>query len=224
MLDSPFFIMAYIDTPRTDAGNATYMTNGHDFENFSVESSLLSPLKRKNGIVAQLRTGRGNSLKTPRARVALADRRNLPGRTEFTPLLQSVARKRLESNVKSVGGPETPAFLKASYQNSDSPALPGGDVSGVYGSDNGSSMIGDVDGTPMPQIVSSSAQSTPLAVLPNRDAAEALTDQGNIMTLREQENVSILLSYNPCKMLIISLDHQQNRERKFRSQVEDTFS
>ena len=183
--------MAYIETPRTDAGNATYMTNGHDFENFSVEPSLLSPLKRKDDLVSQLRNGRGISLKTPRARVPLADRRNLPGRTEFTPLLQSIAKKKLERNGKLGGAPETPAFLKASYQGGDSPALPGGDASGVYGSDLGSSVLGDGDGdgTPMPQVASSSAQSTPLAVLPKRDAAGALTDQGNMMTLKEQENV-----------------------------------
>lgn len=183
--------MAYIETPRTDAGNATYMTNGHDFENFSVEPSLLSPLKRKDDIVSQMRNGRGISLKTPRARVPLADRRNLPARTEFTPLLQSVARKRLERNSKPGGAPETPAFLKASYQGGDTPALPGGDVSGVYGSDLGSSLLGDGDGdgTPMPQVASSSAQSTPLAALPKRDAAGGLTDQGNMMTLREQENI-----------------------------------
>ena len=183
--------MAYIETPRTDIGNSTYTTNGHDIENLSVEPSLLSPLKRKDDIVSQLRHGRGISLKTPRARVPLADRRNLPTRTEFTPLLQSVARKRLERNGKQNGAPETPAFLKASYQGSDSPALPGGDVSGVYGSDMGSSMLGDGDGTQLPQVASSSAQSTPLAVLPKRDAAGVMTDQGNMMTLREQENVSV---------------------------------
>ena len=182
--------MAYIETPRTDAGNATYMTNGHDFENFSVEPSLLSPLKRKDDIVSHMRSGRGMSLNTPRARVPLADRRNLPGRTEFTPLLQSVARKRLERNGKVGGAPETPAFLKASYQGGDSSVLPRGDVSGLYGSDLGSSMVGDGEGMPMPQVASSSAQSTPLAVLPKRDAAGVLADQGNMMTLREQENVS----------------------------------
>ena len=184
--------MAYIETPRTDAGNATFMTNSHDLENFSVEPSLLSPLKRKDDVVSQMRTGHGISLKTPRARVPLADRRNLPGRTEFTPLLQSVARKKLERNGKLGGAPETPAFLKASYQASDSPALPGGDVSGVYGSDMGSSVLGDGEGTPMPQVASSSMQSTPLAVLPKRDASGVLTDQGNMMTLREQENVSVI--------------------------------
>lgn len=183
--------MAYIETPRTDAGNATYMTNSHDIENFSMEPSLQSPLKRKDDIVSQLRNGRGISLKTPRARVPLADRRNLPG-GEFTPLLRSVARKTLERNGKLRETPETSAYLKASYQGCDSPALPGGDVSGVYGSDMGSSVLGDGEGTTMPQVASSSAQSTPLAVLPKRDAAGVLTDQGNMMTLREQENVSVV--------------------------------
>ena len=183
--------MAYIESPRTDAGNATYMSNAHNLENFSVEPSLLSPLKGKDDLVSQMRNGRGVSLKTPRARLPFSDRRNfpgVPGRGEFTPLLQSVARKNLERNGKLSGGPETPAFLKASYQGGNTPVLPGADVSAVYGSDFGSSVLVDGEGTPMPQ-VASSAQLTPLAVLPKRDATGVLTDQGNLMTLREQENV-----------------------------------
>lgn len=183
--------MAYLDTPRTEA-DATYMTNGHNLENFSLENSILSPVKQRNGgLIDQMRAGRGISLRTPRARVPFADRRNLPsvpGRGEFTPLLQSVAKKNLQRNGKLSGAPETPAFLKASYQGSDSPALPGVDQSGVYGSELGSSVIGDNDGTPIPQVTSSSAQSTPLAVLPKRDAGGVLADQGNVMTLRQQEN------------------------------------
>ena len=183
--------MAYIETPRTDA-DATYMTNGHNLENFSIENSLLSPLKRKDDLATQMRNGRGLSLKTPRARVPFADRRNLPtvpNRGEFTPLLQSVARKNLERNGKLAAAPETPAFLKASYKGGNSPALPDGEASAVYASDFGSSVLAENDGTPVPQVVSSSAQSTPLATLPKRDAAGVLTDQGNVMTLREQENV-----------------------------------
>lgn len=183
--------MAYIETPRTDAGNATYFSNGHNLDNFSVENSFLSPLKGKDNLVSDVRNGHGISLKTPRARVPFSDRRNLPGapgRGEFTPLLQSVAKRNLERNGKISGAPETPAFLKAGYHGSDSPTLPGADVTGVYGSDVNSSAVGD-DGTPIPPVASSSAQSTPLAVLPQRDAAGVLTDQGNLMTLREQENV-----------------------------------
>lgn len=183
--------MAYIETPRTDA-NATYMSN--NLENFSVEHSMLSPLKGKDDLTYQMRNGRGISLKTPRARVPFSDRRNLPavpGRGEFTPLLQSVARNNLERNSKLSGGPETPAFLKASYQGGNTPALPRADASGVYGGDFfSSSVLEGEDETPIPKVVSSSVQSTPLAVLPKRDPAGVLTDQGNVMTLREQENVS----------------------------------
>ncbi len=190
--------MAYLDTPRTEA-DATYMTNGHNLENFSLENSFLSPVKQRNGgLIDHIRPGRGISLKTPQARVPFTDRRNLPSvpsRGEFTPLLQSVVKKNLQRNGKLSAAPETPAFLKASYQGSDSPALPGVDQSGVYGSDLGSSVLGDNDGTPVPQVTSSSAQSTPLAVLPKRDTAGVLADQGNVMTLREQENVRILYEF-----------------------------
>ena len=185
--------MAYIETPRTDGGNATLMTNGHKLEIFSAENSLLSPLKRKDtrdDLLSQMRNG-GGRLRTPRARVPLGDRINLPGpvRQEFTPLLQSVTKKNFEHKGRLSGQPETPAFLKGSLRHSDSPALPGVEVSAVYGSELGSSVIGGSNGTPMPQIESSSAQSTPLAVLPKRDATGMLNDQGNLMTLREQENV-----------------------------------
>ena len=186
--------MAYVETPRTDAGNVTLMTNGHNLENFSVENSLLSPMKRKDtrdDLLSQMRNG-GGSLKTPRARIPLGDRRNLPSaptRQEFTPLLQSVTKKNFERNGRLSGQPETPAFLKGSLQHSDSPALPGVEASAMYGSELDSSVIGVSNGTPMPQVASSSAQSTPLAVLPKRDAAGVINDQGNLMTLREQENV-----------------------------------
>ena len=183
--------MAYIETPRTDLGNATYLTNGHDIENFSVENSMISPLKKDN-IANLLRNERGVSLKTPRARPPLADRRNLPAvpkPAEFTPLLQSVTKRNFERNGKRKSGPETPAFLRPSYQGKDSPALPGAEASGLYGSDFGSSVLVDNGSTPMPQISSSSAQSTPLATLPKRDATGVLNDQGNLMTLREQETV-----------------------------------
>ncbi|KAL6720995.1 hypothetical protein ACLMJK_000095 [Lecanora helva] len=183
--------MAYVDTPRTEA-DATYLTNGHNLENFSVENSFLSPLKGKGDLASHMRNGRGTSFKTPRSRVPFTDRRNLPtapGRGEFTPLLQSVAKKNLERNSKLNGVPETPAFLKASYKGNDSPALPGVEASALYGSDLGSSVLGENDGTPVPQVVSSSIDSTPLAALPKKDATGVLTDQGNVMTLREQENI-----------------------------------
>lgn len=186
--------MAYIETPQTDAGNATYMSNAHNLEDFSVENSFLSPSKTRDDLVSQLRNGRGISLKTPRSRVPFADRPNLhkgPFRGEFTPLLKSAARNNMLKKGKISGAPQTPAFLKAGYKDSDSPGLPQQEVSGLYGDETGSSTGASGDGTPVPQIASSSAQSTPLAVLPKRDAGGVLTDQGNMMTLREQENVRL---------------------------------
>ena len=185
--------MTYIETPRTDAGNATYLSNGHNLENFSVENSFLSPQKRKDDLISQFRNGRGIDLKTPRVRGPLADLHNLPAapaQGEFTPLLQSGLRKNLLRNGKLNGAPETPAFLKAGYKGK-SPALPAAEASAMYGYDEESSVGGEHDGTPVPQIVNSSAQSTPLAVLPARDAGGVLQDQGQMMTLREQENVRV---------------------------------
>lgn len=183
--------MAYIETPRTDAGNATYISNAHNLENFSVENSFLSPSKSRDDVVSQLRNGRGLSLKTPRSRVPFTDRQNLPKapRGEFTPLLKSAARNSMLRKTKLSGAPQTPAFLKAGYHETNSPALPAPEISGLYGDDTGSSIGVDGDGTPVPQIASSSAQSTPLAVLPKRDDGGVVADQGNMMTLREQENV-----------------------------------
>ena len=187
--------MAYVDTPRTDAGNATFTTNQHNADSFSKENSLLSPVKRRGNddLLLSMRNGRGNvNLKTPGARMPLADRRNIPAipaRQEFTPLLHSVAKKNLERSKKLKGAPDTPAFLKGSLQGSDSPALPIADASALYGSELGSSIMIENGSTPIPQVTSSSAQSTPLATLPKRDAAGMLNEQGNLMTLREQENV-----------------------------------
>ena len=179
--------MAYIETPQTDAGNATFITNNHDLEN-----SIISPIKRKSdNIISLMRNERGAPLRTPRPRPPLADRGNLPPRksAEFTPLLQSVTKKNFEKRGRNGGGPETPAFLKNGYQGGNTPILPGAEASAVYGSDFGSSVLGDNNSTPMPQVSSSSAQSTPLAVLPKRDETGALNEQGNLMTLREQEKV-----------------------------------
>ena len=185
--------MAYIETPRTDAGNATFMTNGHNFEDFSVENSFVAPPKGDGQNLQHRRTARGLNLRTPRARNPLVERRNppnVPRPGEFTPLLKSVTKNNFNRNNKSNGVPQTPAFLKDGYKGADTPALPGAESSRIYGEETGSLTGADDDGTPVPQVVSSSAQSTPLA-LPNRDAGGVLTAEGNAMTLREQENVRV---------------------------------
>lgn len=207
---SQISIMAYIETPRTDAGNATYLSNAHNLENFSVENSFLSPSKSRDDLVSQMRNGRGRSLKTPRSRVPFTDRQNLPKappvRGEFTPLLKSAARNSMFRKGKLSGAPQTPAFLKAGYQETNSPALPAPEISGLYGDDTGSSVGVDGDGTPIPQIASSSAQSTPLAVLPKRDDGAVLADQGNMLTLREQENVRTFILSGLVCIKLTSID------------------
>lgn len=195
--------MAYIETPHTDAGNATYMSNAYNLENFSVENSILSPSKNKDDLISQLRTGRGISLKTPRSRVPFTDRLNIPRATqgEFTPLLKSAVKNNLLRKENRGGAPKTPAFLKHGYKDANSPALPAREVSTLYDDDTGSSGAGDGGPTPAPNI-SSSAQSTPLAVLPGRNAGGVLADHGNVMTLREQENVgSCLIMINSANMV-----------------------
>ena len=184
--------MAYIDTPRTDAGNATYMTNGHNFENFSIENSFASPSKPKDDLISQLRNGRGLNLRTPRTRAPLVDRRNIHGSAaqgEFTPLLKSVTKQNLSKSRNMKGVPQTPGFLRSSVQG-DTPGLPAVEDSAISTDDSRTSIGKGDDGTPMPQMASSSAQSTPLAILPQRDAGGVLADQGNALTLKEQENVS----------------------------------
>lgn len=200
--------MDYIETPRTEAGNATYMSNAHNLEDFSVENSFLSPSKIKDDLISQVVKGRGISLKTPRSRVPFTDRRNLPtgSHPEFTPILRSAVRNSSlhKQNQNRGGAPKTPAYLKNGYKDMNSPALPTVEASGLYDDDTGSSVVGDREGTTVPEIASSSFQSTPLAVLPKRDTGEVLADQGNVMTLREQENVctprSCHFDYaNPCQ-------------------------
>lgn len=183
--------MAYSETPHTEAGNSTYMPNGYGIDDFSVENTFLSPSKKEKDLVSQLRNGRRISLKTPRSRPPFGDRRNLPVapvQGEFTPLLKSVAKKNLQRSEKRNGVPETPAFLKKGYKDSGSPALPSA-TPGAYSENTGSSAGATEDETPVLQMASSSAQATPLAVLPKRDGEGVLTDQGNVLTLREQENV-----------------------------------
>ena len=187
----------YIDTPQTAAGDGTFMTNGvATLDGISPEKSFVSPSKDR-GIARQLRNGMKNAglnLKTPRpgTRDPLRLIPNGVGpKTDFTPLMKSVTKNNAIRRVsgRKLGMPETPAFLKDGYKsNGATPALPGVDNSHLYGST--SSSIGYQDhATPMPNGVSSSAQSTPLAQLPGRDGNGGLVGDGNMMTLREQEHI-----------------------------------
>ncbi len=174
-----------LDTPPPNVGDATYLSRQLDFD-ITQEPSFQSPSKDNNNLVQHLQNGRRGPIRTPRSRVALTDRRNLPaglGGGEFTPLLKSATRNSALRNGKE-NVPQTPAFGVLDNIPEDFSPLPQG--SSVYGeSRNGSYIVG----TPMPQIDSSSTASTPMALLPRRSDGPAVLQDGNQMSLREQENV-----------------------------------
>jgi hypothetical protein len=188
----------YINTPQTLAGNDTYLANGLSrLDEVSPEKSFASP-SRSHDLIGQIRNGRrgnGINLKTPR--VGGRDPLRLlpngpPAKSEFTPLMKSVTKNNLrQSSAKKFGVPDTPAYLRDGVSlNGATPGLPKfGENSQIYAEHTSSSAGDAVDYTPMPQNASSSAQSTPLAQLPARDGGAVMGD-GNMMTLREQENAS----------------------------------
>lgn len=181
-----------LDTPRTNLGDATYLTNQQlDFD-ISQEQSFQSPSKDSNNLLQQLQNGRRGAvnLKTPRSRVALNDRRNLPAPLaggEFTPLLKNATRNSALRNGKE-NALRTPAFLKPGGLDNipeDFSPLPQMGSS-IYGDSRNTSYA---VGTPMPHIDTSSTASTPLALLPRRNEGPGVLQDGNQLSLREQENV-----------------------------------
>lgn len=186
----------YIDTPQTAAENS-HLTNGAaQLDDISPEKSFASPSKGRD-LIQSLRNGRGLSLKTPRAGTR-DPLRLLPNgavpKTEFTPLMMSVTKKNhMRRTSRGKRGAQTPSFINDnSVLNGPTPMLPKmGDVSQLYSERTGSSAGDAANETPTPQaMISSSAQSTPLAPLPGRDGRGGVVGDGNMMTLREQENVS----------------------------------
>ncbi|KAH8174853.1 hypothetical protein LIA77_06272 [Sarocladium implicatum] len=176
-----------LDTPRTNIGDATYLSRAPDFADISQEASFQSP--QKDGLLSQLRGGRnGASLRTPRRRGPLADRQNLPpsvGGAEFTPLLKSATRNSVRRTGKENSAnlvQATPALNR--IDEDDMTPLPRMDASMYTGSRNQSYM----DNT-LPQVEASSAASTPLALPPRRGGDKGPLTDGNQLSLREQENV-----------------------------------
>ncbi|EAQ92187.1 hypothetical protein CHGG_00422 [Chaetomium globosum CBS 148.51] len=176
-----------LDTPRTNVGDATFLGRQPDFD-ISQELSFQSPSKDAN-LLQQLRNGGRPSIKTPRGnRAPFNDRRNLPaglGGPEFTPLLKSATRNSVRRHGvgKENPGRATPGFL-AKIDESMTP-MPAGETSMYGASHNTSSFIG---GTPLPEVDSSSAASTPL-VMRRRENGKGPLEDGNQLSLREQENV-----------------------------------
>ncbi|KAF4957312.1 hypothetical protein FGADI_3216 [Fusarium gaditjirri] len=183
----PDFGGGALDTPRTNIGDATYLGQP-DFADITQEASFQSPPKEGN-LLQQLRNGRSNgiNLRTPRQRGPLVDRRNLPpsvGGAEFTPLLKSATRNSVRRFGKENGTtvPNTPALDK--IDEGDLTPVPRGDTSIYLGSRNQSYMENTI-----PEVDTSSAASTPLAVSRRRGGDKGPLQDGNQLSLREQENV-----------------------------------
>ncbi|KAM0261320.1 hypothetical protein ACHAQJ_002351 [Trichoderma viride] len=177
-----------LDTPRSNVGDATYLGRQPDFADISQEASFLSP-EKDGDLLQQLRNGHSNgiNLRTPRQRGPLADRRNLPsniGGAEFTPLLKSATRNGMRKNGKENNtAVATPAALRRLLEEDDMTPLPRMDAS-VYSQRNVSFLDND-----LPQFEASSATSTPMGLPPRRDADKGPLQDGNQLSLREQENV-----------------------------------
>ncbi|KAG8669957.1 hypothetical protein FPOAC2_09300 [Fusarium poae] len=183
----PDFDNGALDTPRTNVGDATYLGQP-DFGDITQEASFQSPPKDGN-LLQQLRNGRSNGidLRTPRQRGPLADRRNLPpsvGGAEFTPLLKSATRNSVRRFGKENGTavPNTPALDK--IDEGDLTPVPRGDTSIYMGSRNQSYLENTI-----PEVDTSSATSTPLTVPRRRGGDKGPLQDGNQLSLREQENV-----------------------------------
>ncbi|KAK5061200.1 hypothetical protein LTR84_007742 [Exophiala bonariae] len=174
----------YIGTPQaSEASIITRTLNGLD--SLSPEKSFAVPAQGGD-LISQMRNakGRGMNLKTPRAGAGIRDPlRLLPngdhGRSEFTPLMKSVTKNNIARRLSSrkSGSASTPRFSLSKP----------GDLSALDPEHTSSSAGNVADDTPMPH-QASSAQSTPLAQLPTRDGG-GLVNDGNMMTLREQENI-----------------------------------
>ncbi|KAK5995755.1 hypothetical protein PT974_04173 [Cladobotryum mycophilum] len=178
-----------LDTPRTNIGDATYLSRQPDFADISQEASFQSPDKEDN-FLQQLRNGRSNGarLGTPRQRGPLADRRNLPpsiGGAEFTPLLKSATRNsaRQIGKENDAAAANTPAALSR-FGDVDMTPIPRMDAS-IFSASRNQSFI---DHT-LPQVDASSTTSTPLALPPRRGGDKGPLQDGNQLSLREQENV-----------------------------------
>ncbi|KAI0799323.1 microtubule associated-domain-containing protein [Xylaria sp. FL0064] len=175
-----------MDTPRSNVGDATYLGRQPPDFDITQEPSFQSPSK-DNNLLQQLRNGRGVNLRTPRgSRAPLGDKRNLPGMggSEFTPMLKSAtlesARRRGKENTN---GLTTPALGKID-EDMDMTNVPV--ESSLFGPSRNMSYV---DATPRPEVDASSTTSTPMALPTRRGGNKGPLQDGNQLSLREQENV-----------------------------------
>ena len=177
-----------LDTPRTNVGDATYLSRQPDFADISQEMSFQSPGKDGN-MLQQMRNGRSNgiNLRTPKRGGPLADRHNLPpsiGGAEFTPLLKSATRHSARKRGKENGFTAANLVGLDPIDEGDVTRLPQLDGSVYLGSRSQSYLENT-----LPQVDSSSVASTPLALQTRRGGDKGPLQDGNQLSLREQENV-----------------------------------
>lgn len=202
-------VVPYIDTPRTEAEGATYLTNGlrsagrpnlsaldsveNSFQTPSKDDDILKPLgegRRRSSAGFRLNTPRAGS--GPKSTRSALDRRHLPtagpSKGEFTPLMKSATRNNALRNMSMARGStdlRTPAYRRESSRSSgNTPGLPPMDMTDIDEEDSTADQA-----TPIPQVASSSAQSTPLPTLQGRKGEGVLSDGQNMLTLKEQEKV-----------------------------------
>lgn len=176
-----------MDTPRTNLGDATYLGRPPPDFDMTLEPSFQSPSKDGN-LLQQLRNGQGASIRTPRgSRAPLGDRRNVPagiGGSEFTPMLKSATQNRARRRGKeNTNGLATPALGKID-EDMDMTNVPV--ESSLFGP---SRNLSYADATALPEVEASSTQSTPLVLPTRRGGSKGLLQDGNQLSLREQENV-----------------------------------
>ena len=211
----------YIDTPRTEIdGNATYLTGYRSVGRpnltalDSVENSFATPSKDDDVLKGlgegRRRTSGSFKINTPRAgsgpkstRSALNSRHQLPtaalAKGEFTPLMRSATKNNFLKNMSTTRGPKTPGYIGRSYlSNGNTPGLPAMEMTDIDEED-----ATDDQTTPVPQVASSSVQSTPL---PGLSRNGGVLSEGNNMTLKEQEKVMFLACGDTSPRLLMTVD------------------
>ena len=190
--------MALSKIATTDAENATHLLDTQSTYDHPTEHSSIWPIKTDSDLILQLDDHHGTKLRTPSMRRPFTNRRNVTATPsqEFTPLLKSITKRNTFRAARVISASHTPAFLRAGYEGKESPALQAPESSAIYEDETRSSINAQHEPVPKVSIESSSAQSTPLAVLPKRNVEGVVNDQGTMMPLREQENVSRYIRFD----------------------------
>ncbi|KAK7745987.1 hypothetical protein SLS53_002708 [Cytospora paraplurivora] len=176
-----------LDTPRTNIGDATYLSRAPDFD-MTQEPSFLSPSKEPNVFQSLRNAGTRPSIRTPRAnqsRAPFSDRMNMPGGiggAEFTPLLKSATRNSARRRGGKENGLNTPALGKIGEETT--PVRIGD--SSIYKSSLDPSYV---DRTPLPDADSDSTADTPMIMRRGKDGTLGPLHDGQQLSLREQEQV-----------------------------------